>query len=225
MGRRRTAVLISGGGTNLQALLDDTRRADAAAEIVLVVSNVAGAYGLERARRAGVATRTILPRDHADRAAFEAAIDRALDEAAVTLVCLAGFMRLLSRDLVTRWRDRMLNIHPSLLPAVRGLGAQAQALAAGVRVAGCTVHLVRPEMDAGPIILQGIAPVLPGDSAETLAARILAVEHRCYPRALELVAAGRTRVVDERVVVDADPAELLVLHPLLMADRPRRGHG
>jgi phosphoribosylglycinamide formyltransferase-1 len=217
MGRRRTAVLISGGGTNLQALIDDARRPDAAARIALVLSDVAEAFGLERARRAGIEARAILPHEHADRAAFEAAIERALKEAEVELVCLAGFMRLLSHGLVEAWRDRMLNIHPSLLPAFRGLNAQARALAAGVRVAGCTVHVVRPEVDAGPIILQGLVPVLPGDTAARLAARILEVEHRCYPRALELLASGRARVVGERVETDADPAALLVLHPLLAA--------
>jgi phosphoribosylglycinamide formyltransferase-1 len=225
MGRRRTAVLISGSGSNLQALIDDTRRADAAAEIVLVVSNVADAFGLARARRAGLPTRTLAHHGFADRAAFDAALDAVLRDAGIELVCLAGFMRLLTPGLVAAWRDRMLNIHPSLLPAFRGLGAQAKALAAGVRIAGCTVHIVRAEMDAGPIILQGLAPVLPGDGAETLAARILEVEHRSYPRALELVASGRARVVGERVEVAADPGELLVLHPLLTGPGRCRGGG
>ena len=216
MGRRRTAVLISGGGSNLQALLDDTARPDASARIELVISNRAGVLGLERAERAGVPTRVVAHGSYADRAAFDAAIDAALAEAGVELVCLAGFMRLLTPGFVERWRDRLLNIHPSLLPSFRGLHPQAQALAAGVQVAGCTVHMVRAETDAGPIILQGLVPVLPGDTPDALGARILEVEHRCYPRALELVASGRARVEAGRVVVrDQVTEERLLLHPLL----------
>jgi phosphoribosylglycinamide formyltransferase-1 len=213
---RRTAVLISGSGSNLQALLDSTARPGSSAEIVLVVSNRADAFGLERARRAGVPTRVIPHRDYPDRPSFDVALGGALRDAGVELVCLAGFMRLLTAPFVEAWRDRMLNIHPSLLPAFRGKDAQALALAGGVRVAGCTVHFVRPAMDAGPIVLQGVAPVLPRDDADSLARRILEVEHRCYPVALELVASGRARVVGERVEIeDAAPAELLILHPLL----------
>jgi phosphoribosylglycinamide formyltransferase-1 len=213
---RRTAVLISGSGSNLQALLDSTARPDSSAEIVLVVSNRADAFGLERARRAGVPTRVIPHRRYPDRPSFDAAIDAALRAAGVELVCLAGFMRLLTAPFVEAWRDRFLNIHPSLLPAFRGADAHAQVLASGARVSGCTVHVVRPEMDAGPILLQGLVPVLPSDTVEALSRRTLEVEHVCYPRALELMAAGRVRIAGERALVDGvGPALLLVMHPLL----------
>jgi phosphoribosylglycinamide formyltransferase-1 len=212
---RRTAVLISGGGSNLQALLDSAGRPGSSARIVLVVSNRADAFGLERARRAAVPTVVLPHGEFADRMAFDEAIDAALRTAGVELVCLAGFMRLLGSDFVERWRDRLLNIHPSLLPAYRGLHPHERALADGVRVVGCTVHFVRPEMDAGPIIVQGIVPVLPADTTDLLAARVLETEHRCYPAALELVASGRARVVGERVIADAAPQDLLIRHPLL----------
>jgi phosphoribosylglycinamide formyltransferase-1 len=216
---RRTAVLISGSGSNLQALLDATAATAgtrAGAEIVLVVSNRADAFGLERAQRAAVPTRVIPHRGYPDRPSFDAALDAALREAGVELICLAGFMRILTAPFVEAWRDRMLNIHPSLLPAFRGADAHAQVLASGVRVSGCTVHVVRPQMDAGPILLQGLVPVLPGDTVEDLSRRTLEVEHVCYPRALELMASGRVRIAGERVLVAGiDPALLLVRHPLL----------
>lgn len=219
MGRRRVAVLISGGGSNLQALLDDTARPDAAAEIVLVISNRADAFGLQRAGRAGVPTAVLPHETFADRAAFDAAVDEQLRAARVELVCLAGFMRKLTKEFVEAWRDRLLNIHPSLLPAFRGLHPHEQALQAGVRVSGCTVHLVRPEVDAGPILLQGIVPVLPDDTPATLAARVLELEHFCYAAALELVAGG-SLVCDGERLVDADPTaptKRLFLHPMLMS--------
>ncbi len=213
---RRTAVLISGTGTNLQALIDAAREPSYPARIVLVISNRETAGGLERAARAGIATRVIPSRGFTSREAFDAALDEALREAAAELVCLAGFMRVLGRDFVERWRDRMLNIHPSLLPAFRGLETHARVLEAGLPVTGCTVHFVRPEIDEGPVIVQGMAPVLPGDTVETLNARVLEIEHRCYPRALALVAGDRARVIDERVVVAGErPFERLILHPSL----------
>ena len=213
---RRTAVLISGSGSNLQALLDATARPGSSAEIVLVLSNRPDAFGLERARRAGVAARAIPHRDFPDRPSFDAALDAALREARVELACLAGFMRLLTASFVDAWRDRMLNIHPSLLPSFRGADAHVQALAAGVRVTGCTVHLVRPAMDTGPILVQGLVPVLPGDSVETLSRRTLEVEHICYPLALDLVASGRVTVDGGRARIEGvRPADLLVRHPLL----------
>lgn len=215
MDRRRTAVLISGGGSNLQALLDATARPDAAAQIVLVISNRAEAFGLERARRAGVPTVVLAHGAFPGRAAFEAAVDAELRAAAVELICLAGFMRRLTADFVDTWRDRLLNIHPSLLPAFRGLHPHEQALAAGVRVSGCTVHLVRPELDAGPILLQGIVPVRPDDTPATLAARVLEVEHLCYPKALELAASGRLRVNGDRVALGDAGQALPILHPSL----------
>ena len=216
MACRRTAVLISGGGTNLQALLDAGAAGRGGAEIGLVIGHRPDAFGLERARRAGVAAHLIDHRRFASRDAFDAALDEALTAAGIELICLAGFMRLLTTPFVERWRDRLLNVHPSLLPAFRGLRTHDRALAAGVRVHGCTVHLVRPELDEGPILVQGVAPVLPEDSAPTLAARVLELEHVCYPRALALLASGRARVEGETVVVGPDePLERLVLHPLL----------
>ena len=188
--RKRVGVLISGRGSNLGSLIEAARASDYPAEIALVLSNKADAYGLVRAREAGIATRTISHRGFASREDFDAAITAALKEAGVELVCNAGFMRLHSAAFVREWRGRQLNIHPSLLPAFRGLHPQAQALEAGVRLSGATVHFVSEDMDAGPIIAQGAVPVLPGDNEETLSARILAMEHRLYPAALKLVASG-----------------------------------
>jgi phosphoribosylglycinamide formyltransferase-1 len=216
MAQRRVAVLISGSGSNLQALIDACAGSDYPARIALVVSNRADAYGLERAARAGIQAQVIDHRVFADRAAFEAALHRALCEARVELVCLAGFMRILTQSFVEAWRDRMLNIHPSLLPAFRGLDTHARALVAGVRVHGCSVHLVRPELDLGPILVQGVVPVIETDTPESLGARVLELEHRCYPAALALLALGRTRIEAERIVVaDGHPGERLLLHPML----------
>jgi formyltetrahydrofolate-dependent phosphoribosylglycinamide formyltransferase len=189
--RRRTAVLISGRGSNLGALLAAARDPAYPAEIALVVSNVPGAGGLAVAKAAGVAAATI---DHrpfkGDRAAHEAAILAVLDTAGIELVCLAGYMRKLTPLLVGRYTGRMLNIHPSLLPAFPGLDTHARALAAGVKLHGCTVHLVTDALDEGPILAQAAVPVLPGDTPEALAARVLAREHAIYPLALALLAGG-----------------------------------
>jgi len=194
MARLKTAVLISGSGTNLQALIDAASDPAYPAEIVLVSSNVADAFGLERARRSGIQTRVIVHRDFANRESFDAALHEALTGAGCDFVCLAGFMRILTTDFVEKWRGRMINIHPSLLPAFRGLDAQGQALSAGVRITGATVHFVVPEMDAGPIIVQGAVPVLPGDDTAVLSRRIQVVEHRIYPLALRLIAEGRVDI-------------------------------
>jgi phosphoribosylglycinamide formyltransferase-1 len=221
MAQRRVAVLISGGGSNLQALIDAAARPGYPARIVLVVSNRPNAYGLERARRAGIPALAIDHRAFGSREAFEAEVETALRAAGAELVCLAGFLRLLTRGFVEVWRDRMLNIHPSLLPAFRGLHTHARALAGGVRVHGCTVHLVRFELDEGPVLAQGVVPVLDGDTEESLAARVLEVEHRCYPQALALFASGRARLEGERLVVTEEAAgERLVLHPLLSGTHP-----
>jgi len=201
MARLRVAVLISGRGSNLQALIGECARDDAAAEIVLVLSNVPGAAGLERARKAGIETATVGHRRFPGREAFEAAVEERLVAAEAGLVCLAGFMRLLTPGFVERWRDRLINIHPSLLPSYKGLDTHARALADGVRLAGCTVHFVRPDMDWGPIIVQAAVPVLAGDDAGALAARVLEAEHRAYPLALRLIAAGRVSVTGERVAI------------------------
>ncbi len=206
MARLKTGVLISGRGTNLAALLDACADAEVPAEIALVISNTPDAAGLERAKSAGCATLVIEHGDFPDRGAFDDAIGAALDAAGVELVCLAGFMRILSEAFVERWHDRIINIHPSLLPAFKGLEAQAQALAAGVRISGCTVHFVRPTMDSGPIIVQAAVPVEAGDDAETLAARVLEAEHRIYPLALRLIAEDRVRIEGETVVIDGAEA-------------------
>jgi phosphoribosylglycinamide formyltransferase-1 len=206
MARLKLAVLISGRGSNLQALIDAAAAPDYPAEIVLVLSNRPDAQGLARAAAAGLPTVVVDHKQFAERALFDAELDRLLRGHGIELVCLAGFMRLLTHAFVEAWTDRMINIHPSLLPAFKGLDTHARALAAGVRVAGCTVHFVRPEMDEGPIILQAAVPVRPDDTADTLAARVLAAEHRCYPAAVRWIAEGRLRIVDGRVVIDGAEA-------------------
>ena len=211
MGRRPVAVLISGGGTNLQALIDAAADPAYPATIALVVANRVDAFGLERARRAGIPAKVIGHRGFDSREAFERALDAVLREAAIELVCLAGFMRILGTAFVLAWRDRLLNIHPSLLPAFEGLDTHARALAAGVRFHGCTVHLVRPALDRGPIIAQAVVPVQPEDDRDRLAARVLAAEHRIYPLALALLASGRARVLDDRIVIEGDRAPSTVL--------------
>jgi phosphoribosylglycinamide formyltransferase-1 len=206
--------LISGRGSNLQALIAACARPDASATIALVISNRADAAGLDHARQAGIATQVVPHRAFATQTAFEDVINAALQEHRIGLVCLAGFMRVLSPWFVERWRDRLLNIHPSLLPAFRGLDTHRRVLEAGVRFTGCTVHLVRAEVDDGPIIAQAVVPVRPDDTEDSLAARVLAAEHRCYPLALELLASGRAQVSGERVATtDAGVPDLMVLNP------------
>jgi len=195
--RLKTGVLISGSGTNLQALIDACTAPDFPAEIVLVISNRADAGGLERAKRAGIPTRIIPHKEYSSREAFDAAVDSALGTAGVEFVCLAGFMRLLTPGFVKQWHDRLINVHPSLLPAFKGIDAVEQALAAGVNTTGCTVHFVRPEMDTGPILLQAKVPIEAGDTSEALHDRIRQAEHRSYPEALRLIAAGRVTVSGE----------------------------
>jgi phosphoribosylglycinamide formyltransferase-1 len=207
MARLNVGVLISGRGSNLQALIDAARRPGFPAAIALVVSNQPAAAGLARARAAGIATSVIDHRPFGrDRPAFERALTAALEAAGVDFVCNAGFMRLLTATFVDRWRDRHLNIHPSLLPAFKGLDTHRRALEAGVRIHGCTVHVVRLDMDAGPIVIQAAVPVLSGDDEAALAARVLAAEHRIYPEALRLFAEGRVRIENERAIVAAGGA-------------------
>lgn len=205
--RRRVAVLLSGRGSNFRALRDAARRADYPAEIVLALSNVPDAAGLALAREAGIAALAV---DHRrfgrDRAAHEAAMLAALEAAGVEIVCLAGYMRRLTPLLVGRFAGRLLNIHPSLLPAFPGLHTHARALAAGVTLHGCTVHLVTEALDDGPILAQAAVPVLPGDTPDSLAARVLAQEHLIYPMALALVAGGGAPV--------PAPAALALRNPL-----------
>ncbi len=192
--RKKVGVLISGRGSNLQALLDACADPAYPAEIVLVISNQPDAQGLARATRAGVPAQTIAHGDYAARADFDAALTAALEAAGVEIVCMAGFMRIVTDGFIAHWQDRLLNIHPSLLPAFPGLDTHARALAAGVEEHGCTVHLASTELDGGPIIGQSVVPVLPGDTEEVLAARVLEAEHELYPRCLRLLAEGRVRV-------------------------------
>ena len=196
MTRRRVAILISGRGSNMRALIEAARADDYPAAIVLVVSSKPQAEGLGFARAAGIATAVVdqgrFGRENRDREAYDAELDRALTDARIEFVCLAGFMRIFSATFVRKWEGRIINIHPSMLPAFRGLRPQAQALAAGVRVTGCTVHYVVAELDAGATIAQAEVPVLAGDTAETLSARILGAEHRLYPQALRLALNSQT---------------------------------
>ena len=201
MTKLQLGVLISGRGSNLQALIDACTETDYPAEIVIVISNRADAKGLDRARAADIPTRVIEHTAYGDRESFDRDVDAALRTAGAQLICLAGFMRILSAWFVGHWPDRVVNIHPSLLPAFKGTDSHAQALAAGVKISGCTVHFVSPEMDAGPIILQAAVPVLADDDEDSLAARVLTAEHQCYPRAVRLIAENRVIVEDGRVIV------------------------
>lgn len=208
----RLGVLISGRGSNLQALIDACADSGFPARITVVISNVAGVAGLDRARNAGIPTAVIDHKAFIDRPAFEEALHTALSDAGVELVCLAGFMRLLTDAFVGRWHDRLINIHPSLLPAFRGLHIHERVIEYGARFSGCTVHFVRPAMDDGPIIAQAAVPVHGDDDADRLAARVLAEEHRIYPLAVRLIAEGRLQIEDERVIVQnaRAPAEALL---------------
>src|SRR6476646_10167098 len=195
--KRRTAILISGRGSNMTALIDAAKTADCPAEIVAVISNRADAAGLERAAASGIPTAVIESKPFGkDRAGFEAILQRELEDKKVELICLGGFMRLFTAEFVQRWYGKMLNIHPSLLPSFPGLDPHGQALRAGVKISGATVHFVTAETDAGPILVQGAVAVRDDDTPETLDARVLAVEHRLYPLALRLIAEARVRVVD-----------------------------
>ncbi len=211
MARLKLGVLISGRGSNLQALIDAAADPSYPAEIAIVISDRPEAAGLERAARAGIAHRAI---PHPSREAFAAAAAAALRQSGAELVALAGYMRILDGDFVAAWRDRLVNIHPSLLPAFPGLHPQRQALAAGVRFSGCTVHFVRAEVDNGPIIAQAVVPVHPDDDEEVLSARILTVEHRLYPMTVRLFAEGRLRVAGTIVAIaGATPPENAMLNP------------
>jgi phosphoribosylglycinamide formyltransferase 1 len=196
--RKRTAILISGRGSNMVALIDAARNPAYPAEIALVVSNNPDAPGLGRAREAGITTAAIDHRPFGkDRTGFEAALQSVLEAHSIELVCLAGFMRLLTAEFVSKWHGRMINIHPALLPDFKGLDTHARAIAAGAKTHGATVHFVVPEMDSGPIIAQASVPVRADDTPQTLAARVIVVEHKIYPAALRALAEGRTSVEQE----------------------------
>ena len=205
MTKTRVAVLISGRGSNMAALIEAAKAQDYPAEIALVVSNRPDAGGLATARANGIATEIV---DHTtygkDRAAFERALQGVLEKHRIALVCLAGFMRLLTPWFVTQWQERLINIHPALLPAFKGLDTHKRALETGVKIHGATVHFVVPEMDSGPIVAQGAVAVREDDTEASLAARVLAVEHRLYPLALKLLAEGRLRVEGSRCRIGGD---------------------
>lgn len=200
MARVRTAVLISGRGSNLASLIEASRAPGYPAEIVLVISNKADAGGLAIAEQAGIPTKAIPHKQFVSREEFDAAVDAALRDADVSLVCEAGFMRIHSEWFVRRWEGRILNIHPSLLPAFPGIHVHEQALAAGAKMSGCTVHFLTAELDSGPIIRQATVPVLPDDTPDTLAARVLEQEHKLYPEGLRLVATGKVKLENGRAI-------------------------
>lgn len=188
------AILISGRGTNMQALIEACNQPDFPANIVAVISNKPDAKGLERAAKAGLRTEIVDHKNYSSREAFDNALHRCIEQTGANFVCLAGFMRLLTPGFVNKWLGRIVNIHPSLLPDFKGAHAHRDVLAAGVKETGCTVHFVIPEMDAGPAITQRRVPVLPGDTLETLSARVLEQEHIAYPEALRLIVEGKAKL-------------------------------
>ncbi|WP_420960032.1 phosphoribosylglycinamide formyltransferase [Brucella sp. IR073] len=200
MQKKRVAVLISGRGSNMSALIEACKDPAYPAEIVAVLSNKPDAAGLDVARSHGIEAIAVPQKEYASRAAHEEAIYAELARVAPDIICLAGYMRLMSADFVARWEGRMINIHPSLLPLFKGLDSHARALESGMRVHGCTVHFVTAEMDGGPIIAQAVVPVEAGDTEDTLSARVLTVEHKLYPLALKLVAEGKVAMVDGGIV-------------------------
>lgn len=197
----KVGVLISGRGSNLQSLIAACAQPDFPAKIVCVIANKFDAKGLDHARTASIPAHVVAHRDYADRPEFEWALDAQLNAHGVQLICLAGFMRLLTPWFVDRWRDRLINIHPSLLPAFPGMDTHAKVLAYGAKITGCTVHFVRAEMDHGPMIVQAAVPVLADDTEESLAARVLRTEHQAYPTALRLIAENRVNVFEEKTFI------------------------
>lgn len=203
--KKKVGILISGRGSNMVSLIEAARAADYPAEIACVISNRPEAAGLARAAAEGIPALAVDHKQYPSREAFEAELDKALRAHGIEIVACAGFMRKMTAGFVEAWRDAMLNIHPSLLPSYKGLDTHARALADGVKLAGCTVHIVRAELDAGPIVAQAAVPVLEGDSADSLGARVLAAEHRLYPHALSLFASGRAVVQRDRVAIQQEP--------------------
>jgi phosphoribosylglycinamide formyltransferase-1 len=214
MTKRRVAILISGRGSNMTALIEAAKAKDFPADIVLVVSNIAGAAGLARASEAGIATATVESKPFGkDREAFERKLQDTLVSHNIEIVCLAGFLRLLTPWFVKQWDGRMLNIHPALLPSYKGLHTHERALADGVKIHGATVHFVVPEMDSGPIIMQGAVAVRDDDTPDLLAARVLEIEHQIYPDSLRLVASGRTRIENGHCKTDAGSPDDALISP------------
>lgn len=215
MRKLRLGVMISGSGTNLQALIDACTAADYPAQIQVVISNRPDVRGLDRAAQAGLTAVTIDHKDFDDKESFEDAVHQCLSDHDVELVCLAGFMRLLTSTFVNRWRDRLINIHPSLLPSYKGLHTHARALEDGVRFHGCTIHYVRPEMDNGPIIMQAAIPIATDETEESLIAKTLTYEHKMYPAAVRLIAEGKVRVAGNKVAFkDTDMGDEGIISPL-----------
>ncbi|KLN60193.1 phosphoribosylglycinamide formyltransferase [Kiloniella spongiae] len=200
MARLKVGVLISGRGSNLQALLDAAADPAFPAEVVLVVSNVPNVTGLARAQKAGVATATVNHREYKNRLDFDHAVTETLENSGVEFVCLAGFMRLVTKEFVAHWHNRMINIHPALLPLFPGLDTHQRALDEGCKLHGCTVHFVRHEMDSGPIVGQAAVPVLPDDTENSLAIRVLGAEHRLYPECLKLIAEQKITISGNRLI-------------------------
>lgn len=223
MSRMKLGILISGRGSNMTALIDACKQESYPAEVTVVISNRPKAKGLKTAESHDIPTAVVDHKDYEDRGAFEAALEEVLQDHGVDLICLAGFMRLLGNDFVNNRRDRMINIHPSLLPAYRGLHTHQRVIEAGVKFTGCTVHYVRPEMDDGPVIIQAAVPVLPDDTEKTLAARVLKYEHIIYPEAVRLIAGGKARVSGHRVYVPGPaPAEDGLINPPVRGDASKK---
>ncbi len=197
----KLGVLVSGRGTNLQSILDQIEEGTIQAEVALIISNKETAPALERGRQSGIKSLFVNPKDYPDRATYDAALVKLLKEHEVDLICLAGYMRILSAEFIRAFAGKIINIHPSLLPSFPGLDVQQQALDHGVKFSGCTVHFVEEEIDTGPIILQAVVPVKESDTAETLAARILQEEHKIYPEAVRLIAENRIRIAGRRVSI------------------------
>lgn len=216
MKRIKLAVLISGSGSNLQAIIDACGQEDYPAEICCVISNKADAYGLERAKAATIPHVTIRHNDFADRESFDQAMDAIIREHEAELVCLAGFMRLITPWFIDKWHNKLVNIHPSLLPSFKGLHAQEQALNSGVTIAGCTVHFVRQEMDSGPIIIQAAVPVLTRDTTDSLTMRILTQEHLIYPAAIRMIAEGELTINGDTLVWNkTTPSLASIINPAI----------
>lgn len=218
--KTRVGILISGRGSNMQALIEAAKNPDYPAEIALVISNRPKAKGIEFAKENNIPVKIIDHKSFDSRDEFDHELNQALKEAKIDLVCNAGFKRLLGKDFVEKWRNKQLNIHPSLLPAFKGLNTHERALETDVKIAGCTVHFVRFEMDEGPIIAQAAVPVLQDDTAETLGARVLKAEHQIYPEALKKVASGLVKVVGERLVDKSHCQEQPALYaPAIKSDQ------
>lgn len=216
----KIAILISGRGSNMERLIEAAAAPDYPAEIVTVISNRPDASGLQTAARADIPTKAIDHKAFDSRAAFDAALEQALEKADVDLVCHAGFMRILTDEFAARWEGRMVNIHPSLLPSFKGIRVQQQAIDAGATISGCTVHYIIPALDSGPIISQAAVPVLAGDTADTLSARILEAEHVLYPAAVRMIASGDIKLVDGKVVRSPDAKRADTKCPPLFSPAP-----